>query len=195
MDVRACVWSYICMHMILFFLAFKFRRHIFLYFTVSLYKNEHLNTNFVSRLFFCCFALIISLRWIAVFSISIYANIYSLKSALDSFNMALDFAFLFRLLHTRVPAEKSENLEPEGKGEHTPKKNMIEVRITKIVCVFYASDLDQFNKIRWLSSKCWTFVWLFVRSFTRTVVQRILRFDSVAVVRCFPRLFVHRMAF
>lgn len=97
MDVRACVWSYICMHG--FFHAFNIDA-VFLYFSVCLYKNEHLNTNFVSRLYS---ALVISPLHVGLpfFLPSLCANIYSPKSAFDSFNMALDLAFLFRLLHTR----------------------------------------------------------------------------------------------
>lgn len=78
-------------------------------------------------------------------------------------------------------AEKSENLEPQGKKVNTNK--MIEVRITKMVCgvrVFYTAD--------WINSIRFDGCHLFVRSFTRALARGRPKnswLDSV-IVSCVP---------
>lgn len=82
MDVRACVrsFTYACMISI-FFSSVKFWRCLSLFFGLS-FQNEHPNTNFASLLPHSLL-LFISLCWIVVFFFrSLYANIYSAKSAL-----------------------------------------------------------------------------------------------------------------
>lgn len=195
--VRVSDHSYAC---VFFFSLLNSTPYLCLFFGRSLQKwAPHYQFRLSAML---CSALIISLApslcWIAVYFHLLhtpYANIYSPKSALDSLNMAVDFAFLFSFATCAIQRYSSwDEWEFGAGGKKVNTNKMIEVRITRLVCVrvFYASDW--INSIR--VDGCHPnfellFGFLFVRSCARSLARGRLKnswFDSV-IVSCCPRLF------